>query len=67
MWSCGEHLPNNAPSVLSISVPEGEKFGYKRMKIRVWLEGYDRECVSQIGSQKFTMNFQFNAQEANNG
>lgn len=67
MWSSGEQLPQNAPSIMTIRVPEGEVYGYNRLKIRVWLEGYDRECVSQIGSQKFTMNFQFNAQEADNG
>lgn len=67
MWSCGKNMPQNAPSLLKIEVPAGEEAGYKRMKIRVWLEGSDRECVSQISNQKFTLDFQFTAQEANNG
>lgn len=66
MWSCGSELPQNAPSLLKINVAQGEKEGFKTMKVRVWLEGYDRECVSRISSQRFTMNFRFVAQEANN-
>lgn len=62
MWSCGEHMPANAPSLLSIRVDEGEDFGYSRLKIRVWLEGSDRECVSLASGQKFTMNFQFSTE-----
>ena len=62
LWSCGQELPENAPALLKIEVPEGAAFGYKKMKIRVWLEGHDRECVNLLGRQKFTMNFQFNAE-----
>ena len=31
----------------------------------VWLEGYDRECVSQLSGQKFAMEFIFNAEKGN--
>lgn len=63
VWSCGQDLPENTPALFTIDVPEGADFGYKKMKIRVWLEGHDRECVNLLGRQKFTMNFQFNAEE----
>lgn len=63
MWSNGENMPSDAPSLLRINVSEGENFGQNRMKVKVWLEGYDRECVSLLSGQKFTMKLQFNAQE----
>lgn len=66
MWSSGENLPQNAPSLLTVKLNEGEGLGSKRMKIKVWLEGHDRECVSQLSGQKFTMKFQFNAAKENN-
>ena len=61
MWSSGEELPVNAPSLLTLQLAEGEALGDKRMKIKVWLEGHDRECVSLIAGQKFTMKFEFTA------
>jgi hypothetical protein len=61
MWSNGENLPENAPSLLTIRRGEGELLGVRKMKIKVWLEGYDRECVSLLSGQKFTMKFQFHA------
>lgn len=63
MWSCDGELPQNAPCLLKINVEDGADFGYNTMKIRVWLEGHDRECVSLLGRQKFTMNFQFHAEK----
>ena len=62
MWSCGEDLPENAPSLLTVSAGSGDDFQYKKMKIKVWLEGYDRECVSQLSGQKFTMKLHFSAE-----
>lgn len=62
LWSCGQDLPENTPALLRIDVPEGAEFGSKTIRIRVWLEGHDRECVNLLGRQKFTMNFQFNAE-----
>lgn len=61
MWSCDEDLPDNAPALLSLNRAEGETLANKRLKVKVWLEGYDRECVSLLSGQKFTMKFQFNA------
>lgn len=61
MWSDGENLPENAPSLLTIHREAGEFLGVRKMKIRVWLEGYDRECVSLLSGQEFTMKFQFHA------
>lgn len=66
MWSDGENLPENAPAILSITLPEGELTMEKNLKVRVWLEGYDRECVSRLSGQHFTMNFHFNAEKRNN-
>lgn len=62
LWTCGQDLPENTPALLKIDVPEGADFGYKKIRIRVWLEGHDRECVNLLGRQKFTMNLQFNAE-----
>lgn len=59
MWSNGNNLPENAPSLLRMVVDESDNLATKKMKVRVWLEGYDRECVSQLNGKKFTMKFQF--------
>lgn len=61
MWSCDEHLPENAPYLTAIEAGTDGDFGYAKMKIRVWLEGHDRECVSLLMGQKFTMKFQFDS------
>ena len=66
MWSCGDVLPDNAPSMLTITRNPDEMLTTKKMKVRVWLEGYDRECVSRLSGQKFTMSFHFNAEMRNN-
>lgn len=65
MWSCGEDMPEDAPPLVSLRL-NGDTVAQKRMKVKVWLEGYDRECVSQINGQRFTMRFQFNAEKENN-
>lgn len=62
MWSCGKDLPVNAPSLLTLSASEGDNFQIKKMKVKVWLEGYDRECVSQLSGQKFTMKLHFSTE-----
>jgi len=59
MWSSGNNLPENAPSLLNFELGEGESLATKRLKVKVWLEGYDRECVSLLGGQSFTMKFKF--------
>ena len=61
LWSSGEELPENAPSLLTLKLADGDTLGNKRMKIKVWLEGHDRECVSLLAGQKFTMKFEFTA------
>ncbi len=59
MWSSGQQLPKNAPALLSVRPAESGAMGQKKMKVRVWLEGHDRECVGLISGEKFTMEFQF--------
>ena len=63
MWSNGQGLPHNAPSLLTVDVSGEDDLYYKRMKVRVWLEGHDRECVSLLSGQKFTVKLQFTSQE----
>lgn len=62
MWSCGEGMPENAPSLLTVKAGTGDDLDNRKMKIKIWLEGYDRECVSQLSGQKFTLKLQFNAE-----
>lgn len=62
MWSNGQ-LPSNAPAVVKLDIHRDDGHYYKQVKIRVWLEGHDRECVSLVSGQKFTMKLQFTAQE----
>lgn len=61
MWSCGKHMPANAPYLTTIEGASGGDFGYAKVKVKVWLEGHDRECVSLVKGQKFTMKFQFDS------
>ena len=64
LWSNGANMPENAPSLLTVDAyNEDDKLNYKQLKIRVWLEGHDRECVSLLNGQRFTMQLQFNAEE----
>ena len=67
MWSNGNNLPDNAPSLLTIDGSGEDKNFYSRIKVKVWLEGHDRECVSLLSGQKFTLKLQFDAKEENNG
>lgn len=61
MWSDGKNLPENAPQLLNIKLDEDAHVQYKKMKVRVWIEGHDRECVSLLNGKEFTMKFKFNA------
>ena len=63
MWSNGEKLPADAPSVVTMDVRSDDDLFYKSVKVKVWLEGYDRECVSLLSGQKFTMKLKFTAEE----
>ena len=63
MWSNGQNLPDNAPSVLTVDSLGEDNLFYKKLKVKVWLEGHDRECVSLLSGQKFTMKLQFTARE----
>ena len=63
MWSDGKNLPANAPAMLTVDIPGEEELFYKRMKVRIWLEGHDRECVSLLSGQRFTAKLQFHSQE----
>lgn len=64
MWSCGKHLPEDAPQLLEFKLGD-QQVAEKRIKIKMWLEGYDRECVSQTSGQRFTMHFEFHAEKEN--
>ena len=63
LWTNGQNMPENAPALMLVRAAEGDGLGQNKMKVKVWLEGYDRECVSLLSGQKFTMMFQFDAQE----
>ena len=63
MWSNGENLPADMPLLLTVDSLGEDDLYYKSIKVRVWLEGHDRECVSLLHGQRFTMKLQFAAQE----
>lgn len=66
MWTSSDwqELPEGAPAVLSVN-GAGEDSGlfYKKLIVRVWLEGHDAECISLLSGQRFTMKLHFTAQE----
>ena len=63
MWTNGANMPENAPSVLTVDASDEDELFRKRIKVKVWLEGHDRECVSLLNGQRFTMTLKFTAQE----
>lgn len=63
MWTNGENMPSNAPALLKLDTLGEEELYYKKLKIKVWIEGYDRECVSLLSGQRFAMNLSFIAQK----
>jgi hypothetical protein len=63
MWSNGQKLPANAPAILRLNELGEDGNFYKKIKVKVWLEGHDRECVSLLSGQKFAMKLQFGVQE----
>lgn len=63
MWTNGENVPSNSPAILKLDVLGEDEFYYKTIKIRVWIEGYDRECVSLLSGQRFAMKLEFAAQK----
>lgn len=63
MWSNGENLPADAPFAVALDAEGDDKHFYGKLKIKVWLEGHDRECVSLLSGQRFTMNLRFSAKE----
>ncbi len=63
MWTNGQNMPVNSPSVLTLDAFGQDGHFHKSLKVKVWLEGYDRECVSLLSGQKFTINLQFIAKE----
>ena len=63
MWTNGANMPENAPSVLAVDTSDEDELYRKRIKVKVWLEGHDRECVSLLNGQRFTMTLKFTAQE----
>ena len=63
LWTDGENMPSNAPSLLKLDSLGEDQYYYKKLKIRVWIEGYDRECVSLLSGQRFAMKLEFAAQK----
>ncbi|MBE6692453.1 MAG: hypothetical protein E7586_03855 [Ruminococcaceae bacterium] len=63
LWTNGQNMPENAPVILTMDNKGEDNLYYKSIKVRVWLEGYDRECVGLLSGQGFTMKLQFTAQE----
>lgn len=63
MWTNGENMPSDAPAVLTLNIAGEDGHYHNTMKVKVWLEGHDRECVSLLSGQKFTLKLQFAAQE----
>lgn len=66
MWSNGNKLPQNAPYVLKFTESDqNTKDGlyYKNIKVKVWIEGHDRECVSLLSGEKFIVMLEFTTPE----
>ena len=61
MWSNGQNLPENAPPTFSFGKNDGGDDGlfYKTIRVVVWLEGHDRECVSRLSGEKFIVKLEF--------
>ena len=55
----GQNLPQNAPPVFTWDEANEDGIYYKSVKVKVWLEGHDRECVSQLNGQMFTIKLKF--------
>ena len=63
MWTNGQSMPADAPAILTVDGSGEDNHYCKRLKVKVWLEGHDRECVSLLSGQRFTMKLRFAAQE----
>lgn len=63
MWSNGKRLPDNAPPILTAEAKGEDNNFYNKLKIKVWLEGHDRECVRLLSGQKFSIMLRFIARE----
>ncbi len=61
MWTNGGHLPENAPYVVKFEEEDLAEDGiyYKKIKIKVWIEGHDRECVNLLSGEKFIVMLKF--------
>ena len=59
LWTNGRNMPDNVPSILTLDNLGEDDHYHKKLKVKVWLEGYDRECVKLLSGQKFTMKLQF--------
>lgn len=65
MWTNGQNFPENMPPAFSFLNEDVGDDGlyYKTIKVRVWLEGYDRECVSKLSAEKFIVKLEFKSEE----
>ena len=55
----GQNLPENAPSIFTWGKADENGIFYKNVKVKIWLEGHDEECVSQLIGQKFRIMLKF--------
>lgn len=61
MWTNGSHMPENAPYVVKFEKEDQAEDGiyYKKIKVMVWVEGHDRECVNLLSGEKFIVMLKF--------
>lgn len=61
LWSNGDKLPENAPHVVQFADEDLARDGlyYKTIKVKVWIEGHDRECVGLLSGEKFIVMLEF--------
>ena len=66
LWSNGKNLPKNAPYVLKFTESDldaKDELYYKSIKVKIWIEGHDRECVSLLSGEKFIVMLEFTTPE----
>ena len=63
LWSNGENLPQDAPAAVTVDEPGKDGLYYKKLKVKIWIEGHDRECVSALSGDKFIVKLEFRTAE----
>ena len=71
-WGDLQVFPENPPAVLKFKEADlttsvdGKTCYEKKLKVRIWIEGHDRECISLISGQRFEIKLKFSVEEENN-